>query len=66
MNAKNLAAVALLLFVGASVVVLVNREMDRTPASATIAVGESLPPNALVVYYFHGETRCPTCRNIER
>jgi hypothetical protein len=65
MNAKNFAAAALLLFVAASVVVLVNREMDHTSASATSAQGDALPANALVVYYFHGATRCPTCRNIE-
>jgi hypothetical protein len=65
MNAKNLVAAALLLFAAASVAILVGREMrEPTLDDATPAV-EHLPDNALVVYYFHGDTRCPTCRTIE-
>lgn len=33
-------------------------------APGAAAEGESVD-NALVVYYFHGNTRCPTCRAIE-
>jgi hypothetical protein len=65
MNAKNLTAAAMLLFVAASVVVLVGREMQRSISDGTPAAAERLPDNALVVYYFHGETCCPTCRNIQ-
>ncbi len=65
MNSKNLVAAALLLFVVAAVVILVGREMRQPSAGTTPAAAEQLPANALVVYYFHGETRCPTCRNIE-
>lgn len=65
MNAKNLVVVALLLFVAVSVAILVRREMQEPTASAAAPATEQLPDNALVVYYFHGDTRCPTCRNIE-
>lgn len=65
MNAKNLIAVALLVFVAAAVVILVKRELREPTADATDSVAEQQPHNALVVYYFHGTTRCPTCRNIE-
>ena len=65
MNAKNLVAATLLLFVGASVLILVGRELRETTGDATNSATEQLPANALVVYYFHGDTRCPTCRHIE-
>jgi hypothetical protein len=65
MNSKNLVAAALLLFIVAAIVILVGREVRQPSAGTTPAAAEKLPANALVVYYFHGETRCPTCRNIE-
>ena len=65
MNAKNLVAGALLLFVAASVAILIGREMREPTVDDAAPVAEQLPDNALVVYYFHGDTRCPTCRNIE-
>lgn len=65
MKPKNLIVAVLLLFVVASVAILVGREMRQPAADKTPAAVEQLPADALVVYYFHGETRCPTCRNIE-
>ena len=65
MNAKHLIAAALLLFVAASVVILLGREIREPTAVQAAPALEQLPDNALVVYYFHGDTRCPTCRNIE-
>ena len=65
MNAKNLTAATLLLFVAVAVVVLVGREVREPTADEADVASEQLPDDALVVYYFHGETRCPTCRNIE-
>lgn len=62
MKLKNLAAVLLLLFVGSSVAILVGREMRHSTAAAGDDV---LPDDVLVVYYFHGNTRCPTCQSIE-
>ncbi|QEG37072.1 nitrophenyl compound nitroreductase subunit ArsF family protein [Bythopirellula goksoeyrii] len=65
MNAKNLIAAALLLFVAASVAILLGREMRESTTVNSDSAEEQLPENALVVYYFHGDTRCPTCRSIE-
>ena len=45
--------------------ILVGREMSNPTKNGAAAV-EPMPDNALVVYYFHGDTRCPTCRNIEK
>lgn len=65
MSAKNLVAAVLLTFVVASVALLVGREMRESTADDTAPAAEPLPDNGLVVYYFHGDTRCPTCRNIQ-
>lgn len=65
MSAKNLVAAVLLLFVVASVAILVGREMRESTEVDAAFAAEQLPEGALVVYYFHGDTRCPTCRNIE-
>jgi len=59
MKAKNILAVALLLFVAASLVaVAVNRGRDGGADTAPL-------PDGVTVYYFHSKTRCPTCRSIE-
>jgi hypothetical protein len=65
MHAKSIVAVVMLLFVGTSVAILVRREMRESGAGPAAVATEQLPDNALVVYYFHGQTRCPTCRKIE-
>ncbi|TWT74588.1 hypothetical protein Pla123a_34120 [Posidoniimonas polymericola] len=65
MTAKKLVASGLLLFAAASVVVLVGREVRAPTADDAARMTEQLPDNGLVVYYFHGDTRCHTCRNIE-
>jgi hypothetical protein len=75
MNAKNLIAASLLLFVAASLVVLTVKAFRQEPqaevapqasaaASAQASSPESLD-NVVIAYYFHGNTRCPTCRTIE-
>ena len=65
MTARNLLTITLLLFVVGAVATIVLREVDNS-SSASIALVD-VPPtaNGIVAYYFHGETRCPTCRNIE-
>ena len=68
MNAKNLAQCALLLFVAVAVVTIVVGQVRQEPnenTSAETSVAAELPADGLVAYYFHGETRCPTCRHIE-
>ena len=65
MTAKNLLTIVLLLFVVGAVATIVLREADNS-SSASIALVDAPPiANGIVTYYFHGETRCPTCRNIE-
>lgn len=61
MSIKNVVAAFLLLFVAASVVVLAAKSLRQSPPAATAEQG----PDRLVVYYFHGKVRCPTCMNIE-
>lgn len=65
MNVKNLLTIGLLLFVAASVAVLIARESGRAPEAAEPGNEAALPDAAVVAYYFHNNTRCPTCRSIE-
>jgi hypothetical protein len=75
MNAKTILTVALLLFVAVSVVGMVLKERNSAaespesvvPGSRTTAgvATPTLPQNGVAAIYFHGDTRCPTCRKIE-
>jgi thiol-disulfide isomerase/thioredoxin len=73
MNAKQSLTLALLLFVAISLGVIVAKESrEASSASPTVvtpadAVNHELPmaKDGVSVYYFHGNTRCPTCRGIE-
>lgn len=63
MKSKNIVTVVLLLFVGASVVVLAMKSLRRSESAA-----ETVEPritDGVIVYYFHGKTRCVTCNTIE-
>jgi hypothetical protein len=67
MTAKKIATGLLLLFIAITVGAIVVKETGvRVPemapgtTSATVAV-----PVKVVVYYFHGNYRCPTCLKIE-
>jgi small redox-active disulfide protein 2 len=65
---KKAITAALLLFVGASIAVVVTKEMKARSASASTPIGNGAPvvrADALVVYYFHGTRRCQTCNKIE-
>lgn len=76
MNAKTIVTVALLVFVAVSVVGMVLKERTPGPSEqeptlapewaplATIAA-PTFPQNGVAALYFHGDTRCPTCRKIE-
>jgi hypothetical protein len=77
MKAKSVITVVLLLFVLASVAYLVAKEFSGpshtvAPESGTqlTAPPVNAPPaqvadSAVVVYYFYGNVRCPTCRKFE-
>lgn len=72
MKAKRVITVVLLLFVAASAVWMVVREINqnRSAAARDVTPGQSADlPKAdglqIVVYYFHGDMRCPTCMKLE-
>jgi len=63
MKAKTLLAVILLVFVAAGVAVLAAKAL-RGARDGDANAGEPLR-DGVMVYYFHGNTRCPTCQTIE-
>jgi hypothetical protein len=66
-NIKNVFSIGLLLFVAAAVVTAVVKQSGESPEpeNATTSLAETMPANGLVATFFHGDVRCPTCRNIE-
>ncbi len=79
MNVKKVLTLALLVFVAASVGYMVAREncvcsiakQDAPPAAVLPQAGQpsdtgqNEPNGAIIVYYFHGDVRCPTCHKLE-
>ena len=75
MNIKKIFTVVLLLFVAGSVgYMIVNEKKTETvaseehiePSSITkTESGDDQQDNQLIVYYFHGDQRCPTCHKLE-
>lgn len=68
MKAKPILTAVLLLFVAATAVALVVKEARNGSVSDAASAHDEaipLPDNGLVAFYFHGNTRCPTCRSIE-
>jgi hypothetical protein len=77
MKGKKIAAGLLLLFVAVSVAYLIMSETGTKPDTDEIlpweieeqapetAAAETANPDRVIVYYFHGNTRCNTCRTIE-
>ncbi|MBD3220288.1 hypothetical protein GF314_03520 [bacterium] len=77
MNAKHLVTglVLVLSAAGLTSVLLGGNEGDGglatdvddppTAGTETVADDDGLPDDGLVVYYFHGYKRCPTCNKIE-
>lgn len=62
--------VALLLFVAVSVVYLVSQESRKSvaatsPTNSRDAKNEAARSAKVVVYYFHGNFRCVSCRKLE-
>jgi len=60
MKVKNVVSVVLLLFIGASVVALAARGLRREAEDQSDSTTDGV-----IAYYFHSNTRCPTCRKIE-
>lgn len=70
MKARRLIQIALLLFVAVSVVYLVSQESRKslaaTPqASKELAKDGAVRAPKVVLYYFHGNFRCVSCRKLE-
>ncbi len=66
-NPKSLVTIALLAFVAVSVVALIAKEFGdhSTAAESGTNSTASTVEDRVVVYYFHGNARCVTCRTIE-
>lgn len=68
MKPKTMVTAVLLLFVAISVVALIVKQSSDAPQGNTggeIATSEQLPDDRLIVYYLHGNMRCPTCMTLE-
>ncbi len=68
MKLKTIISAALLLFVAFSVVALIVKQTSDAPSASTgrePVANRQLPDDRLIVYYFHGNMRCPTCNTIE-
>ncbi len=68
MKLKTIISAVLLLFVAISVVALVVKEASENPSASSgqqPTTNEQLPDDRLIVYYFHGNMRCPTCNTLE-
>ena len=68
MKPKAIITVVLLLFVAISVVALIVKQSSGPPEASTdrdAVTSEQLPDDRLIVYYFHGNARCPTCITLE-
>ena len=69
MTFRRVLTVSLLLFVAASIVTLVGKELAGKPSPTGSAPGilPGTPPDGrqLVAYYFTGRVRCSSCRKIE-
>ncbi len=68
MKTKALITTGLLLFVAISVVALIAKQTSDAPSAGTskeMAAADHLPDDRLIVYYFHGDVRCPTCITLE-
>ena len=67
-NKKNFLSIGLLIFVTAAVVTAVMKQSGTEIAddvAQSSHADAALPDGAVVATFFHGETRCPTCRTIE-
>jgi hypothetical protein len=63
MKAKTAVTALLILFVAASVGFMILKRGDGTPTGNPSGGREK--GDRLIAYYFHGTTRCQTCRTIE-
>lgn len=68
MKPRTIISAILLLFVAISVIALIVKQTTDAPSASTgqePITNEQLPADRLIVYYFHGNMRCPTCLTLE-
>lgn len=67
MKPKLLVTITLLAFVAVSVIALIVKEFgdNSTAAESGTDSAASAVEDRVIVYYFHGNARCVTCRTIE-
>jgi hypothetical protein len=71
MKARPVISAALLLFVAASIVAFIFKEYGDSASPHAGSTHEAANTNipsldeGIVVYYFHGNVRCPTCITLE-
>lgn len=67
MKPKSLVTLVLLAFVAVSVIALIVKEFGNksTVAETTANSIVNTAEDRVVIYYFHGASRCVTCRTIE-
>jgi hypothetical protein len=65
MKIRTIVTVLLVLFVAASVAVMIFRGDGANVADKPAEGAGPARENRLVAYYFHGNVRCQTCRTIE-
>ncbi len=66
MKPKKLVTAALLVFVVASLGYMVIRENKPVAATIQEIAHQAEPNQQIMVYYFHGDVRCPTCHKLEQ
>ncbi len=64
MNVKTALTAGLLLFVAASLATPIVRHLTASRHETTVDAAPARP-DALMVYYFRGNVRCPACRTLE-
>ncbi|MBN2020416.1 MAG: hypothetical protein JW749_09345 [Sedimentisphaerales bacterium] len=71
MNPKKLITAVLLVFVAGSLGYMFVRDKSAQSASTSAPqavmpeTGQSEPNQQVIVYYFYGDVRCPTCHKLE-
>ncbi len=64
MKTNRLVTIVLLVFVAVSLGTIVAKNLRHAPGSSE-ATAQPVLSDGVIAYYFHSNTRCPTCDSIE-